>query len=422
MRLAILTPSLNLENGGGSNYSLYLTASELARLGHQVELLVWSGSAAPVPADLPFRVRYLPQRPGPRWASAQALRRVLTRLEESFDLFHLYNPSFVFGGGLYRARGGRRPVVATLNNYQVICTNVDQMTEACHRSCDLFKRIAHTPGRPGRKLISLPTRFWEAGEGFRLFRRIDRLLPDSDLLKSLYAEAGLDMTRATVVPEVIDHAAFAAHRPSSAERLAPRPDGRWHLLYAGRLVYSKGVDLLIGSLRQLPAEVHLHVAGQGPAEPTLRARVAGLGLRDRVTFHGWVPNEDIWQLYRQAHLFVHPGRWPEPFGRTVLEAMVLGLPTIVSNTGHPPALVGDDGLIFEPGSVAGLVAAIQSALARYPERVAIAERATERTTEFDRARVTRRLVRIYEQVLAISRLPLARPLGLNHRPIGSGLH
>ena len=421
MRLAILTPSLNLENGGGSNYSLVLTASELARLGHQVDLLVWSASAAPLPADLPFRVRHVRQRPGPRWASAQTLSRVLSRLEDSFDLFHLYNPSFVFGGGLYRARGGRRPVVATLNNYQVFCTNVDRIDATCYRSCGLRNRIAHTPGGLGRKLMSLPTRLWEAGEGFRLIRRVDRLLPDSALLKSLYEEAGLDLTGATVIPEVIDHAAFASHRPTVAERLQPRPDGRWHLLYAGRLVYSKGVDLLIDSLRQLPANVHLHIAGQGSAETALRAQVAGLDLRHRVTFHGWVPNQDIWQLYRQAHLFVHPGRWPEPFGRSVLEAMVLGLPTAVANVGHPPELVGADSLVFEPGGVAGLTAAIQTALAEYPERVAMAQQAVERTAEFDYVPVTRRLVGVYEQVEAISRLPLTRPVGLNHRPLGSGL-
>jgi glycosyltransferase involved in cell wall biosynthesis len=414
MRITIVTPSLNLENGGGSNYSLHLTASELVRLGHAVELVVWN--AAPVPAGLPYGIRHFKRHTGPRWASAQALRQLLVQLEAEADLFHLYNPGFLFGGGLYRSQGGQRPVVATLNSYQIFCTNIEMMRSNCHRSCSVFKRVAHSDLGPGRKLISLPTRIWETYAGFPLIQHVDQLLPDSALLKSVYQDAGLDLTHCSVIPEVIDYRSFAEHRPTVAERLAAFQAGRRQILFAGRLVESKGVDQLITSLAQLERSVQLHLAGDGPARPALQAQVAALGLQERVTFHGWVANQDIWRLYRQAQLFVHPGRWPEPFGRTVLEAMALGLPTVASNTGHPPVLLGAEGLLFEPGNVTALTASIRTALDRYPERVELAAGVAERAAEFDYGRVTPRLVQAYERALAGS----ARRLGGRKAPPSVG--
>jgi glycosyltransferase involved in cell wall biosynthesis len=402
MRVVVLTPSLNLEYGGGSNYSLHLTASELTRLGHQVELVVWNPAEAPLPAGLPYGLRQVRRGAGPRWATAQELRHLLTALEAEADLFHLYNPSFAFGGGLYRAQGGRRPVVATLNNYQVFCTNVEMIQSDCHRACNVFKRVAHAALSPGRKLISLPTRIWEVHSGYSLLQQVDRILPDSTLLQCFYQDAGLDLPRCSVIPEVIDYRSFAKHRPTAEQRLAAYAQGGREILFVGRLIEAKGADLLVSSLTQLDPSVRLQVAGSGPALPALRAQVAALGLQERVTFHGWIANDEIWRLYRRAQLFVHPGRWPEPFGRTVVEALALGLPAVVSDTGHPPVLVGAEGLLFEPGNVAQLADRIRTALERYPERVALAARAAARAAEFDYPRVTPRLVQVYERVLADS--------------------
>jgi glycosyltransferase involved in cell wall biosynthesis len=424
-----VTPSLNLANGGGSNYSLHLTASELVRLGHQVELVVWNHKQPPLPAGLPYGVRYVRHGAGPRWATAQALRQLLVALEAEADLFHLYNPSFVFGGGLYRAQGGRRPVVATLNNYQVFCTNIEVIGSDCYRSCGVRKRLAHADLNPGRKLLSLPTRVWEAQSGFSLLQHVDRILPDSALLQSVYQDAGLALSRCSVIPEVIDYRSFAEHRPTAEQRLAAYEQGGRQVLFVGRLIEAKGADLLVASLPQLDPSVQLQVAGSGPALPALRAQVEALGLQDRVTFHGWIANDQIWRLYRQAQLFVHPGRWPEPFGRTVLEALALGLPTVVSDTGHPPVLLGADGLLFEPGNVAQLAERLRTALERYPERVALAARVAERAAEFDYARVTPRLVQVYERVLADSAQRVESRTGASRReaggpaqdPFGAGL-
>jgi glycosyltransferase involved in cell wall biosynthesis len=84
---------------------------------------------------------------------------------------------------------------------------------------------------------------------------------------------------------------------------------------------------------------------------SLEGRVAELGAESQVTFHGWVDHEKLPAYYREADIFVHPGRWPEPFNRTVLEAIQCDCPLVVSDVGAPPWVVDDCGLVFDRGDV-----------------------------------------------------------------------
>ncbi|MDI6710236.1 MAG: DUF1957 domain-containing protein [Bacillota bacterium] len=129
--------------------------------------------------------------------------------------------------------------------------------------------------------------------------------------------------------------------------------GKRSVLFIGRLVPEKGVQVLIEALAQLAPrspDLLLTVAGRGPWEVALRNQVQSLGLGERVAFPGFVDGEHKNRLFAEAAVAVFPSLY-EPFGIVALEAMAAGVPVIVSDTGGLAEVVehGVDGFKVPPG-------------------------------------------------------------------------
>lgn len=399
MRLTFVVPTINLSTGGGSNFSFHLTASGLARVGHDVRVVILDTGRQQTPNDLPYQVINVAWKRRAQLWSARAVADLLRQFSSDTEIFHLYAPSLALGGGFYKAGGGRTPVVVTLNNYQVFCTYAAIMDEHCFRHCGVINRVLHSPSSPARKISSLPFRLYEQWFGFKYVNLLDHFLPLTPAVQEIYAGAGFDMRRSTVIPAVIDYRSMrgrVAGLPADRLRSAT---GTWHILFAGRLIPAKGADLLVEALPHLRFPAHLHIAGDGPQIEALRARVRALRQESQVTFHGWVANRELWRLYRQVDVFVHPGRWPEPCGRTIQEAMTIGVPTIVSDIGGPPWVLGNYGRTFRPGDPVDLAEKLNECFERYDEAWEIAIRAYERAAEFDFSRAVLKLEEVYRRLL-----------------------
>ncbi len=132
--------------------------------------------------------------------------------------------------------------------------------------------------------------------------------------------------------------------------------GEVKVLYAGRLTREKGVDLLAESfLRAQEADPRLHLllAGGGPEEDELRAR-----LGERATFLGWLEGEDLARAYASADVFLFCST-TDTYGQVVLEAGASGLPVVAVAEGGPASLVENrhTGMLCQPDAdhVAGTV-------------------------------------------------------------------
>jgi glycosyltransferase involved in cell wall biosynthesis/predicted metal-dependent phosphoesterase TrpH len=132
--------------------------------------------------------------------------------------------------------------------------------------------------------------------------------------------------------------------------------GEVKVLYAGRLTREKGVDLLAESfLRAHDADPRLHLllAGGGPEEAELRAR-----LGERATFLGWLEGEDLARAYASADVFLFCST-TDTYGQVVLEAGASGLPVVAVAEGGPASLVENrhTGMLCRPDAdhVAGTV-------------------------------------------------------------------
>jgi glycogen(starch) synthase len=130
------------------------------------------------------------------------------------------------------------------------------------------------------------------------------------------------------------------------------------IFYIGRLVPEKGVQVLLDAapviLKSFPRACFV-VAGTGPFADYLKIKAAELGLADKVYFTGYIDEQTKNYLYRSATVSVFPSLY-EPFGIVALEAMVMGIPLVVSSCGGLDEIVehGVDGLKAYPGDARSL--------------------------------------------------------------------
>ncbi len=128
-------------------------------------------------------------------------------------------------------------------------------------------------------------------------------------------------------------------------------------LYAGRLHPDKGVDLLLEAaalLKQRGRVFAVAIAGTGQEEERLRERMAALGLQDVVEFVGPLTTADLQRRMLAAACVVVPSRWNDPAPYVILEAAAAACCVIGAERGGIPELLGDAGLLFTCGDIAGL--------------------------------------------------------------------
>ncbi len=118
------------------------------------------------------------------------------------------------------------------------------------------------------------------------------------------------------------------------------------LLFFGRLEPQKGVDLLINAYYRLVKEEiissqKLIIIGDGPDADVYRKMTQDLGLKERVTFLGWLPSEEIRKHLQASSLCVLPSR-SESFGLTIAEALSLGTPLVTTQAGSIPEVVDNE--------------------------------------------------------------------------------
>ncbi len=133
----------------------------------------------------------------------------------------------------------------------------------------------------------------------------------------------------------------------SAARRQPRDDDRVDVLYSGRLTQEKGAELLADAFlaaRARDPRLHLLLAGGGPEEGALRAR-----LGRAATFLGWLDGDELANAYASADLFLFCSE-TDTFGQVVLEAQASGLPVVAVAAGGPAELIehGRSGVLCRP--------------------------------------------------------------------------
>ena len=179
--------------------------------------------------------------------------------------------------------------------------------------------------------------------------------------------------------------------PQAAERR--RYDGEIRILSVGRLEQEKNPLLLADVISRLHAQnerFRLVICGEGPLREALAERLRDLGVAGAAEFRGYVPWEDLMDVYRGSHVLLHVS-WTEGLPQVLYEAFAARVPTVATAVGGVPAAAEGCAELIPPGDADAAVKAVLRVV-RQPElrkrlTDAAAERVRDRTVEAEAARV-----------------------------------
>lgn len=206
----------------------------------------------------------------------------------------------------------------------------------------------------------------------------------------------------TIIPYAAALPAVAAEggRLPLADRSAPI-----RLLFVGRLVERKGVEVLVQALARLRSQrtAELVIIGTGNREGHIRRAASLAGVSEHVHMRGSVSAEDLAAAYAECDLFVLPAVVDargdtEGLGVVLLEAMAAGRPVIASRAGGIVDIVTDGvtGWLVDPGDADQLADRIVSVASSPEEAREVAERGRREAAErFSWEGILSRTVEVY---------------------------
>lgn len=184
----------------------------------------------------------------------------------------------------------------------------------------------------------------------------------------------------------------------------PRMADQFIVGYVGRLLFDKGLGVLIDAIASLPPLYRLRLVGSGPDREALEQLAASKGVAQRVDFAGAVSSQEIPQAFAEMDVMALPSltrkNWKEQFGRVLIEAMACDTPVIGSDSGEIPNVIGNAGLVTPEGDAKALAAAIAHLGSDPALRADLARRGRQRALDrFTQEQVALQTVKLYHEVL-----------------------
>jgi glycosyltransferase involved in cell wall biosynthesis len=151
----------------------------------------------------------------------------------------------------------------------------------------------------------------------------------------------------------------------------------------------KNLERLIRAYASRKRDWRLIIAGmRGFSAGALDALIVELGMRDSVELTGWIPREDLLQLYARARAFIYPSTF-EGFGMPVLEAMAAGIPVACSDIPPLREVAGEAALFFDPLNEQAISGALERIVADAALRAKLEKAGPERARAFTWERAAR---------------------------------
>ncbi|HEX6122898.1 MAG TPA: glycosyltransferase [Ktedonobacterales bacterium] len=399
-------------NAGGMNVYVRELARELGRGGICVDIFTRRADpAAPPIQSLDEQVRLIQVPAGPATLLppdelspfvpefTRRVARFAARAPHGYDLIHSH---YWLSGvaGLALARAWDVPHVTMYHTVERL--KRQRAGAAARRGAELADGARVRVSAAARLRIEYER---------RIALRADRITVSSeheaDQLRRLY---GLPPCQLTIVPCGVDLRLFTlgSQRECAAMRGRLSPDGRPLLLFVGRLDPIKGIDLLLESVARMETAPRLIVVGGNPPHDPevarLRACAEALGLGDRVSFPGAVPQRELPPYYRAAEALVVTSRY-ESFGLVAVEALACGTPVVAARVGGLTSVLrhGENGLLVCWRSPAAFAEQLDTLLMDERLRARLARAARPSVARFDWRTIGDEVRALYQELTAEQR-------------------
>jgi glycogen synthase len=175
------------------------------------------------------------------------------------------------------------------------------------------------------------------------------------------------------------------------------------IVFVGRLVSDKGVDLLLQALDLLKRDglsPDLTIVGSGPEEISLRKLVVELDLDRQVIFAEQKSGTDLARILSRHLILAVPSRWAEPFGVVALEGIACGCVVVGSQNGGLKEAIGPCGLTFENGNAAALAAQLKRLISEPETRTKFSRATAEHLANFRSDAVAGAYLRVMRKMVA----------------------
>jgi glycosyltransferase involved in cell wall biosynthesis len=355
--------------GGGASPVTFELCKQLVKLGHDVDVVTMRYGNLPRFEEFEgirvFRTPALRRRPDicrthemATYYFGAVCKALSFARREKYDIIHCH---FIVPGG---------PLAWTISRFASIPFLV-----TCHGSDvpgynpDRFS-LVHT-------LIHPVWRF--------LVKRSSLLVSPSESLKELILK-NYPQANVVVVPNGIYTDCFTARSKTRS------------ILMCSRLFRRKGFQYVIRAISQMQLDWQVNIIGDGPYLADLKALASEVGTP--IKFWGWLDRDDkmFRQLFEESSIFVFPSE-VENFPTVLLEAMSAGMAVITSNAGGCPEVVGQAGILVEPGDVEGIKRNLCELIDNEQRRRELSQAALKRAQQFSWQTVTGRYIDLYREVI-----------------------
>lgn len=308
----------------GAEANAFITAEQLARRGHDVAILhgpgtgknedgwskVFAGRFA-LEGDTAARTREALSRFQPDAVYVHKmpdLRVIQTLVDSGVPLVRMVHDHDIYCMRSYKYGYFSRK----------ICTRA--ASPYCVFGCGACVVKNNSGGGLPLKWVS----YREKKREIALNRRFDRMVVVTEYMRDELLRNGFDANRIEIhapVPRMGD----PELRSSFSDRNL--------ILYAGQIIRGKGVDVLLESLAKVKSKFECVILGDGNHKAYCEELSRKLGLADRVTFKGFIPQEELKAYYRECSVVALSSVWPEPIATIGLEVMRYALPVVAFDAG-----------------------------------------------------------------------------------------
>ena len=313
----------------GVSTSINTFATELKALGHEVTLIAPSYGEEDIHQDWIVRVpsHKIYFDPEDRLMSFSKLKALLPWIREKhFDVIHIHTPFTAHYVGIHFGKKLDIPVVETYHTF---------FEDYLHHYLPFIPQFI------SRKLARTISR--------RQCNAVDGIVSPSKPMLDVLRQYGIEKP-AEVVATGLDDSSFANVDGDHFRISHDIPLTQPMLLFVGRVAHEKNIEFLLQmhvKLIKKHPEALLVITGEGPAEDSIRASIAKLGIVNQVKMIGYLDrNHELITCYKAADIFVFASK-SETQGLVLLEAMAQGTAVVaLAELGTKSILIEGEGVLI----------------------------------------------------------------------------
>lgn len=285
------------------------------------------------------------------FSSKQRVYKEITRSQP--DVVHIHNFFPRFSPSIYYAcQEAKVPVVQTLHNYRLFCSNgylfrEGKVCEDCLGKLFPLPGVVHGCYRDSKIGSATVATMLFVHRVLQTFQeQVDVFIALTEFAKQKYIEGGLPADKIVVKPN------FVSPIPTVG-----KGQGNF-VLFVGRLSEEKGLRTLLKAWQNIGMRMPLKIVGDGFLHEYVKAEQINI---PGVEYLGFKPIEEVYDLMGEASALIFPSQWYEGLPRNIIESFAKGTPVIASKLGAMATLIEHQrtGLHFEPGSSEGLVQQVE---------------------------------------------------------------